>query len=76
MYVIIDITTPPTASLSLFNLYVALSRSSGRATIRLLHDFEDRIFLKRHDEELLNEDEMLENQNEVTCEWYRRVVKT
>ena len=35
-YVIIDIATPPTGSLSLFNLYVALSRSSGRTTIRLL----------------------------------------
>ncbi|KAJ7028352.1 hypothetical protein C8F04DRAFT_964088 [Mycena alexandri] len=34
-YVIVDIGTPPTGGLSLFNLYVALSRSSGRETIRL-----------------------------------------
>lgn len=32
-YVIIDITKPPTRALDLFNLYVALSRSSGRESI-------------------------------------------
>ncbi|KIK15822.1 hypothetical protein PISMIDRAFT_114547 [Pisolithus microcarpus 441] len=35
-YVIVDIATPPSGSLNLFNLYVALSRSSGRSSIRLL----------------------------------------
>ena len=39
-YVIIDIAKPPTGKLSLFNLYVALSRSSGRHTIHLLRDFD------------------------------------
>ena len=34
--VIVDIASPPSGKLSLFNLYVALSRSSGRETIRLL----------------------------------------
>ena len=34
--VIIDIASPPSSKLSLFNLYVALSRSFGRETIRLL----------------------------------------
>ena len=29
---------------SLFNLYVALSRSSGKSTIRMLRDFDERIF--------------------------------
>ncbi|KAJ7126688.1 hypothetical protein C8R44DRAFT_617471, partial [Mycena epipterygia] len=33
-YVLVDIATPPTGGLSLFNLYVALSRSSGRETIQ------------------------------------------
>ncbi|KAJ7246447.1 hypothetical protein C8J57DRAFT_1081470, partial [Mycena rebaudengoi] len=33
-YVLVDIGKPPTGTLSLFNLYVALSRSSGRATIQ------------------------------------------
>lgn len=32
-YVIVDIATPPTGGLSLFNLYVALSRSSGKSSI-------------------------------------------
>ena len=44
-YVIVDIASPPSGNLSLFNLYVALSRSSGRDTIRLLRDFDDEIFL-------------------------------
>lgn len=35
-YVLVDIASPPTGGLSLFNLYVTLSRSSGRSTIRLL----------------------------------------
>ena len=47
-YVIINITSPPTSGLSLFNLYVALSRSSGRDTIRLLRDFDDGMFLQAH----------------------------
>jgi len=35
-YVIVDIGSPPSGTLSLFNLHVALSRSSGHSTIRLL----------------------------------------
>ncbi|KAI6002070.1 hypothetical protein EDD15DRAFT_2157991 [Pisolithus albus] len=31
--VIADIATPPSGGLNLFNLYVALSRSSGRSSI-------------------------------------------
>jgi hypothetical protein len=42
--VIVDIAKPPTGTLSLFNLYVALSRSSGRSTIILLRDFDQRMF--------------------------------
>jgi len=34
--IIVDIASPPTGKLSLFNLYVALSRSSGQETLRLL----------------------------------------
>ncbi|KAI0261447.1 hypothetical protein BC834DRAFT_785986, partial [Gloeopeniophorella convolvens] len=38
--VIVDVTSPLTGSdLSLFNIYVSLSRSSGRDTIRILRDF-------------------------------------
>jgi ATP-dependent exoDNAse (exonuclease V) alpha subunit len=41
---IIDIGKPPTRSLSPFSVYVALSRSRGRDTIRLLRDFDPNLF--------------------------------
>ncbi|KAG1754640.1 hypothetical protein EDB19DRAFT_1626651, partial [Suillus lakei] len=47
-YVLVDIATPPFGGLDVFNLYVALSRSSGRSTIRLLHDFDDELLKKCH----------------------------
>jgi hypothetical protein len=58
--------TPPTGGLSLFNLYVALSRSSGRETICLLRDFDDELFMKSHDPMLLAEDDRLKALNEKT----------
>jgi hypothetical protein len=74
-YVIIDIASPPTGKLSLFNLYVVLSRSSGRASIslRLLHDFDDELFMASHDPALVDEDERLENLN--IKRWYERMVE-
>ena len=72
-YVIIDIAPPPTSGLSLFNLYVSLSRSSGRGTIRLLRDFDDEMFLQAHELELIDEDERLERMDLVTKEWWDRV---
>ncbi|CAK5270204.1 unnamed protein product [Mycena citricolor] len=71
--VIIDIATPPSGGLSLFNLYVALSRSSGRETIRLLREFDDKIFRQSHDPALLAEDDNLERLNAVTKEWWKRM---
>ena len=68
-YVLVDIASPPTGGLSLFNLYVALSRSSGRETIRLLRDFDDDLFLKQHDQSLIREDERLETFNTETRGW-------
>lgn len=59
-YVIVDIQKPPSGRLNLFNLYVALSRSRGRDTIRLLRDFDDFSFLRPHNTELLAEDDRLE----------------
>jgi hypothetical protein len=47
-YVLVDIAQPPTGSLSLFTLYIALSRSSGQDTIRLLQDFDEQTFQKSH----------------------------
>ncbi|KAJ7130996.1 hypothetical protein C8R44DRAFT_698999 [Mycena epipterygia] len=72
-YVLVDIATPPTGGLSLFNLYVALSRSSGRETIRLLRDFDDELFMKSHDPMLLAEDDRLEALNEQTKRWWEEM---
>ena len=72
-YVVVDIATPPTSGLSLFNLYVALSRSSGRDTIRLLRDFDDETFLQGHVPELLEEDERLEELDIITRKWWARI---
>ncbi|KAI0250296.1 hypothetical protein BJV78DRAFT_1128109, partial [Lactifluus subvellereus] len=59
-HVIVDLAAPPSGSLSLFNVYIALSRSSGRSTIRLLRDFDDHLFTQAFEPELLQEDERLE----------------
>ena len=74
-YVIVDIASPPTGTLSLFNLYVVLSRSSGRASIRLLHDFDDKLFMASHDPALVDEDERLENLKIETKAWYKQMVE-
>ncbi len=69
--VIVDIKSPPgPAKLSLFNLYVALSRSSGRQTIRLLRDFDPRLFFEAHEDDLLKEDERLEDEDRKTKQWW------
>ena len=67
-YVIIDIATPPNGGLTLFNLYVALSRSSGRSTIRLLRDFDDNLFKQADDTDLLMEDDRLDKLDRITKE--------
>lgn len=72
-YVIVDIATPPTGMLSLFNLYVALSRSSGRSSIRLLRDFDDGLFQKSHDTALMQEDDRLERQDISTKAWWKEM---
>lgn len=70
-YVLVDIATPPTGGLNLFNLYVALSRSSGRSTIRLLRDFDEKLFQASHTPELIAEDDRLEVLNKQTREWWK-----
>ena len=74
-YVLIDIASPPTSGLSLFNLYVALSRSSGRNTIRLLRDFDDDMFLQAHVPELLEEDERLAGLDLITRRWWDKMAR-
>jgi hypothetical protein len=75
LFVIVDIASPPTGALSLFNLYVALSRSSGRESIRLLRGFDWSVFRKSHDPELLREDDRLDALDEMTKAWYERVIQ-
>lgn len=57
LYVIVNIAKPPLGDLDLFNLYVALSRSSGHEMIWLLHNFDDQ---KTDDVVLLVEDDWME----------------
>jgi ATP-dependent exoDNAse (exonuclease V) alpha subunit len=68
-YVIIDIAKSPTGGLDLFNLYVALSRSSGRESIRLLQDFDNKLFQKSHDSVLLAEDDRPDKMDRITKVW-------
>ena len=71
--VLVDITTLPTGGLTLFNLYVALSRSHGRSTIRLLRDFDDKLFQKGHCSELLAENNRINELDEETLKWWKEM---
>jgi len=74
-YIVVDIATPPTGGLSLFNLYVAFPRSSGWDSIRLLQYFDNKLFEKPHDWALIQEDERLEVFDRQTRIWYEQVVQ-
>ncbi|KAJ7804413.1 hypothetical protein B0H14DRAFT_2383716, partial [Mycena olivaceomarginata] len=56
-YVLVDIASPPSGTLSLSNLYVALLQSSGHESIRLL----------------LEEDNRLESLNSRTQQWWKEM---
>ena len=72
-YIIIDIGKPPTGMLSPFSAYVALSRSRGRDTIRLLRDFNNNLFQNHPSEALRREMTRLEALNDATRrEWEER----
>lgn len=64
--VIVDIGRVPTGRLTPFNAYVALSRSAGRETIRLLRDFEDSLFTTIPSQSLADEDDRLKRLDEDT----------
>lgn len=72
-YVIVNIARPPTGGLTLFNLYVALSRSLGRHTIRLLRDFDEHYFRQSHDMDLMEEDDRLEELNLLSLNWWQEI---
>ena len=67
-YVLIDIATPPTGSLSMFNLYVALLRSSSCSTIHLLQDFNKKLFQASHETQLMDDNDRLESLYRITKE--------
>lgn len=72
-YVIVDIGKPPTGSLSPFSVYVALSRSRGRGTIRLLRDFDANLFQNHPSEALRSDMARIEKLNDKTKrEWLAR----
>ncbi|KLO18352.1 hypothetical protein SCHPADRAFT_899754 [Schizopora paradoxa] len=67
VYVILDLATPPSGGpLTLFNLYVALSRSRGASTVRLLRDFSPALLMSSIDPYLAEEDKRLDELNEET----------
>ena len=68
--VIIDIGRVPSGSLNAFNAYVALSRSRGRDSIRLLRDFDDKLFTTHPSSELAAEDDRLERLDLSTIQMY------
>lgn len=57
--VIVNLGRSPSGKLSAFNVYIALSRSRGRNTIRLLRDFDEKLFTNHPHEGLQKEDERL-----------------
>lgn len=64
--VIVDIGPPPHGYLTPFNIYVALSRGTGRQNIRLLRDFDDALLQQHPSEYLRLEDERLQKLAELT----------
>jgi hypothetical protein len=72
-YVFIDITTPPSGGLSLFNLYIILFRGSGQSTIWLLRDFDPKQFMQTHSIALLEENRRLEDLDKKTKEWWQKM---
>lgn len=71
---IIDIADPPTGrGLTSHNLYVALSRCSGRDNIRILRNFDHSILKKPLEFDLMEEDNRLEKQDQVTKLWWEQM---
>lgn len=70
--VIVDISKPPSGSLSPFSVYVALSRSRGRSTIRVLRDFDPALFMHHPSEDLRTDMVRLEQIDERTKEAYNK----
>ena len=59
-HVLIEVRTTKKFPVTPFSAYVALSRSRGQDSVRLLRDFDDTIFTRHPSEDLRREDERLE----------------
>ncbi|KAG8728410.1 hypothetical protein FRC12_021771 [Ceratobasidium sp. 428] len=71
---IVGIAEPPTGGeLKRANVYVALSRCSGRDSIRILRNFNQNILKKPVDLDLKKEDERLEELNSITKRWWDKI---
>jgi hypothetical protein len=69
--VICDISMPARPSMKIEGLYVCLSRSSGRQTVRILRPFDERIIKKLRagpTEALRLDNQLLKRQNQATKE--------
>jgi len=71
-HVIVDLGKPATGELTAFNAYVALSRSRGRDSIRLLREIQTDIFTSHPSEGLRAEDERLDELTRETTARYNR----
>ncbi len=70
-YIIVDLGKPPSGTLDPFNAYIALSRSHGRVTIRLLRRGADNLYTVHPSmNELKKEDERLYILVEMTAKSY------
>lgn len=70
-HVIVDLARPPSGNrLTNFNYYVALSRSSGRETIRLLRDLDISVLKQPQNMYLEREDGRLRELSQKTKEWW------
>jgi hypothetical protein len=68
--VIVDLAKPLLGKLNSFNTYVTLLRSHGTNTIRLLQDFDKRLFTVHPNEHLRQEDVRLERLEKETLLHY------
>jgi len=71
----IEPMTAAYAFTDLFNIYVALSRSSGRNSIRILRDFDEHVLFKPLPEALIREDERLRSLDKQTERWWAALTR-
>ncbi|KIK74992.1 hypothetical protein PAXRUDRAFT_835834 [Paxillus rubicundulus Ve08.2h10] len=70
-HVLVDIGKTVNFGITPFNAYVALSRSRGRDTIRLLRDFDNALFTSHPSEDLREEDARLSQLAQTTMNDYK-----